>query len=240
MTIFYAFCKRDLFLGRTASPHICVGATAHHIKSWRLRCDSNFARTCRRDYELLLYSVWRPAVATSCFPGCWIRALRTVENLMHRCHTPLRKMRLRQKATFVFPFVWPPPPYPRAMGTLNHPLALVHTLSAGLITESKSGDVLDCDLRCRLCSDEDQAARGEDQGRLFSSHNAMPCVVPAPSNAHAFTLVSGVQTGISSGIASRAVMTDIIVITCFTLVCATKPRQMATLIFHLFGRLPPF
>ena len=37
----------------------------------------------------------------------------------------------------------------------------------------------------------------EDQGRLFSSHNAMPCGVLAPSNEHAFTLVRGVQTGIS-------------------------------------------
>ena len=43
------------------------------------------------------------------------------------------------KATFVFSFVWPPSPYPRAMGTLDHPLGLVQVKSSGLITESKNG-----------------------------------------------------------------------------------------------------
>ena len=37
-----------------------------------------------------------------------------------------------------------------------------------------------------------------DQGRLFSSNNAISCAVLAPSNAHAFRLVRGAETGISS------------------------------------------
>ena len=107
-----------------------------------------------------------------------------------------RKMKLRQKATFGFPFVWPLPPYPRAMGTWDHPLALVH--EQYLPDESVKVRV----VRCRRAQSRTahRLQRDEDQGRLFSSHNAMPCVVPAPSNAHAFTLVSVVQTGISSGI----------------------------------------
>ena len=104
--------------------------------------------------------------------------------------------KIREKATFVFPFVWPPPPYPRVMGTLDHPLALVH--EQYLPDESVKVRV----VRCRRAQSRTahRLQRDEDQGRLFSSHNAMPCVVPAPSNAHAFTLVSVVQTGISSGI----------------------------------------
>ena len=126
------------------------------------------------------------------------------------------------------------------MGTWDHPLALVH--EQYLPDESVKVRV----VRCRRAQSRTahRLQRDEDQGRLFSSHNAMPCVVPAPSNAHAFTLVSVVQTGISSRrrefllyrVSSSRKFT---ITSCFTLVC-TKLRQMATLIFSYFGPRPPF
>ena len=96
-----------------------------------------------------------------------------------------RKMKLRQKATFVFPFVWPLPPYPRAMGTLDHPLALVH--EQYLPDESVKVRVVPSAMpQSRTCALPHRLQRDEDQGCLFSSHNTMRFVVLAPSNAHAW------------------------------------------------------
>ena len=81
--------------------------------------------------------------------------------------------KLRQKATFVFPFVWPPPPYPRAMGTLDHPLVGPGTCTFYRTNHRKVGDRNEGAILAGRFSRRAMQVLTADQGRLFSSYDAM-------------------------------------------------------------------
>ena len=66
----------------------------------------------------------------------------------------------------------------------------------------------------------------------------MPCVVLAPSNEHAFTLVRGVQTGISH--CNLCKHTNVAAIVFYTIVCTRNSGKRPLSFFHLFGRPLPY